>query len=65
VDEAVQHGVRYRRIADDLVPVIDRHLAGDNGGAAVVALVHDLQQITALFTVSGTRPQSSRSAAAP
>jgi hypothetical protein len=43
VDKPVQHGVRDRRIADDLVPVIDRHLAGDDGRAALVAIVHDLQ----------------------
>ena len=31
VDEAVEDGVGQRRIADDVVPVFDRNLAGDDG----------------------------------
>ena len=31
VNKSVQHGVGDSGIADNLVPVIDRHLAGDNG----------------------------------
>ena len=49
VNKAVEHGVGDGGIADDLVPVIDRHLAGDDGRAAFVAIVHDFQQIAALL----------------
>ena len=30
VDEAVENGVGERRIADDLVPLLDRNLTGDD-----------------------------------
>ena len=56
VDEPVQHGVGDGRIADDLVPVLDRHLAGDDGRAALVPVVHDLQQVAALL--AGERRQA-------
>ena len=36
-------------IGDDLVPVIDRHLAGDDGRAALMPVVHDLEEIAALL----------------
>ena len=49
VDEAVEDGVGEGRIADDLVPVLDRHLAGDDGGGAPVAVVDDLEQVAALL----------------
>ena len=32
-------------IADDLVPAVDRHLARHDGGAALVAILHDLQEV--------------------
>ena len=41
VNEAVQHGVGNGGIADHLVLVFDRHLAGDDGRAAFVPVVHD------------------------
>lgn len=31
VDEAIEDGVGQCRIADDVVPVFDRYLAGDDG----------------------------------
>ena len=48
VDQAVEHGVGNGRIADVLVPMRDRQLAGDHGGGAAVAVVDDLQQVTPL-----------------
>jgi hypothetical protein len=48
VDEAVEDGVGERRIADDIVPVFDRDLAGDDGGGAAVAIVDDFEQVAAL-----------------
>jgi hypothetical protein len=49
VDDAVEDGVGQRRIADDFVPVVDRHLAGDDQRAGAVAILDDLQQIALLF----------------
>jgi hypothetical protein len=42
VDDPVQDGIGQRRIADDLVPAIDRHLAGDDQRAGIVAVLDDL-----------------------
>jgi hypothetical protein len=49
VDNAVEDGVGQRRVADDLVPALDRQLAGDQQRADVVAVLDDLQQIAALL----------------
>jgi hypothetical protein len=38
VDEAIEDGVGQRRIADGVVPMLDRHLAGNDGGRAAVAI---------------------------
>ena len=49
VDETVEDGVGDGGIGDDLVPVIDRHLAGDDGRSALMPVVDDLEQIATLF----------------
>ena len=56
VDETVENGVGDGGIGDHLVPVIDRHLAGDDGGTALMPIVDDLEQIATL--VGGERSQS-------
>ncbi len=38
MDQAIEHGVGIGGIADQRVPLIDRELAGDDGGAAAVAV---------------------------
>ena len=48
MDEAVEDRIRQRRIADGLMPMLDRELAGDDGGAAAMAVFEDFQQIAAL-----------------
>src|SRR5215203_1291396 len=48
VDDAVEGGVGDGRLADDVVPTVDRDLAGDEGCAAAVALFDDLQKIAPL-----------------
>jgi hypothetical protein len=53
VDEAVEDGVGIGRIADDLVPFVDRDLAGEDGGAAAVAFFEDLVEIAASVGVEG------------
>ena len=45
MDDAVEDGVAESRIADHLVPSIDRDLAGDQQGSPVVAIIDDLEQI--------------------
>jgi hypothetical protein len=37
VNEAIQDGVGVGRIADEVVPFVDRQLTGDDGGAPAVA----------------------------
>jgi len=56
VDEAVEDGVGQRRIADDVVPVFDRNLAGDDGGRAAVAIVDDFEQVAALLGGQRSEP---------
>lgn len=48
VDEAVEDGVSEGGISDSLVPVLDRKLACDDGGAATMAILQDFQQIASL-----------------
>jgi len=47
VEEAVEDGVAEGGIADDIVPVFDRHLAGEERAAPCVAVVEDLEQVVA------------------
>ena len=56
VDETVENGVGDGGIGDDLVPVIDWDLAGDDGGTTLMPVVNDLEKIAALF--AGERSQS-------
>ena len=45
VEEAVEDGVAEGGIADDIVPVLDGHLVGEQGAAAGVAVVEDLEKV--------------------
>src|SRR5258708_38574263 len=45
VNEAVQDGVAQGGVADDIVPMFDGDLAGDDGRGATVAIIEDLQQV--------------------
>ena len=45
VNEAVQDGVAEGWVADNVVPMLDGDLAGDDGGGATVAIVEDLQKV--------------------
>src|SRR5437879_7581541 len=36
---------RCHRLADDIVPMFDRNLAGDDGRGATVAIIEDLQKV--------------------
>lgn len=50
MDKAVQDGIGEGRITDGFVPMLDRELAGDDRGAATVAVFEDLQQVTPLMS---------------
>src|SRR6266567_1922023 len=47
VDDAIEDGVGVSGIADQLVPLIDGDLAGDDGRAAAVALLEDFEEVMA------------------
>jgi hypothetical protein len=49
VDDAVENGVGERRLADQLMPFVDRDLAVDQRGAAAVAVFNDFEHVMALF----------------
>jgi hypothetical protein len=49
VNDTVEDGVGERGAADDLILLIDRHLAGDDQRARVVMILDNLQQVTTLF----------------
>ena len=45
VNETVQDGVAEGWVADDVVPMFDGDLAGDDGRGATVAIIKDLQKV--------------------
>src|SRR5262249_33406873 len=49
VHEAIEDGIGDGRIGDQLVPVLDGDLAGDDRGASAVTVVDDVEQIATLL----------------
>jgi hypothetical protein len=47
VDEAVEDGVGISRVADDIVPLVDGDLAGEDGGTAAGAFFEDFVEVAA------------------
>ena len=45
MNEAVQDGVAEGWVADNVVPMFNRDLAGDDGRGATVAIIEDLQKV--------------------
>ncbi len=45
VNEAIQDGVTEGGITDDVVPMFNGDLAGDDGGGTTVAVVQYLQKV--------------------
>ena len=45
VNEAIQDGVAEGWVADNVVPMFNGDLAGDDGGGATVAVIEDLQKV--------------------
>ena len=56
VDDAIQDGVGVGGLADEVMPCLHRRLAGDDGGAAAVALLDDLEEVLARWSVE--RPKA-------
>ena len=53
MDEPIEDGVRDGGVGDDLVPIFDRHLAGDDGRSALVAIIDDFEEIATLPCIVG------------
>jgi len=49
VDEAVEDGVGDGGIGDDLVPMVDWDLTGDDGRTTLMAVIDDLEEIATLL----------------
>jgi hypothetical protein len=49
VDQPVKDGVGNGGFTEGVVPVADRELAGDDGGAELVAVLDDLEQVGSLL----------------
>ena len=60
VNDAVQNGIAEGWIADELVPASYRDLAGHQQRPFLVAVLHDLQQVTALLAGQRARGPSRR-----
>ena len=49
VDDAIEDRIGKRRIANDVMPAIDRRLAGENNRARIVTILDDFEQIARLL----------------
>src|SRR5207253_10734795 len=49
MDDAIEDGVGEGRLTDDLVPLVEGELAGDERRAAAIAVLDDLHQIAPLI----------------
>jgi hypothetical protein len=49
VNQAIHDGIGQGGITDDVMSLIQWQLTGDDGGAAVITVFEDFQQITALL----------------
>jgi len=57
MDQAIEDGVGQGGIADVVMPVFDGQLAGDEGGGAAVTIFDDLQQVSAVAVIHGSKSQ--------
>ena len=49
--ESVEDSVGECGLTDDVVPLFDRQLRGDDGGACRVSVIEDVEQVAALFGI--------------
>ena len=59
VNNAIENCVGERRIADDVMPAIDRHLAGEKDRTGVVAVLDDFEQVAGLVRRASPDPTES------
>ena len=45
MDDAIKDGIGQGGIGDDVVPVIHRHLRGDEDGTTAMAVLDDFEQV--------------------
>ena len=57
LNEPVEDGIAEGGLADHVVPVFQRQLAGDQGGATSVAVLEDLEQVAALWIGERGEPE--------
>ncbi len=60
VEQPVEDGVAEGWIADDIVPVVDGDLAGEQRAAAGIAVVEDLKEVVPALAGEGRRAPSRR-----
>jgi len=49
MDNAVTYGICERRIADNVMPCIDRKLTGNESGPHMMSVFHDLKDVPSFF----------------
>ena len=54
--EAVEDGIGECRVSDDVVPLLDRELPGDDGRADAVPVLEDFEQVVPVLGVERGRP---------
>src|SRR5271170_6367566 len=55
MDESVQHRIAKRGVADELVPVVDRHLARDDRRPLSIPILDDFEQVAPLAIAEGSQ----------
>ena len=55
MNKAIQDGVAEGGVADNVVPMFDGDLAGDDGGGATVAIIEDLQKVAPLGRIENRK----------
>ena len=56
MDEPIENGVAKGGVSDEIMPVIDRDLTGDQGGAPPGPVFDDFQDVAALALPEGCQP---------
>ena len=56
VDDPIEYGVGECRLADDIVPCVNRQLAGEHDRAGAVAVFDDFHEIASLRRGQPVRP---------
>ena len=57
MDQSVEDSIGDGGIADLFMPVLHRELTGDDGGGMTVSLLNNLQEVSSLGVVHGSKTQ--------